>query len=104
MRIRTLWYLMVGLLLGAVHLPAEILYSVTDLGANSLGNGINNAGQVTGRIRTPNGNVHAFLYSNGQMMDLGTLGGTLSNGQGINDAGQVVGSSGTADGFRHAFL
>ena len=46
----------------------------------------------------------AFLYANGQMMDLGTL-GSYSFGSGINNSGQVVGSYiSNADDRRHAFL
>ena len=63
-----------------------------------MGNGINNLGQVTGR------SVTAFLYSNGQMIDLGTLGGPFGEGRGINDLGQVTGQSSTATGQDHAFL
>jgi probable HAF family extracellular repeat protein len=48
--------------------------------------------------------VHAFLYSNGTMKDLGTLGGTPSRAFGINARGQVVGSSDLANGGPHAFL
>jgi probable HAF family extracellular repeat protein len=60
---------------------------MTDLGEGT-GYGINNAGQVTGS------NGHAFLYSQGQMTDLGTLPGYLdSTGYGLNDVGQVVGGA-----------
>ncbi len=34
---------------------------------------------------------HAFLYSNGQMTDLGTLGASSSTATAINDSGQIVG-------------
>ena len=42
---------------------------------------------------------HAFLWQNGVMTDLGTLGGNSSSvgGIGANDKGQVVGTSETAD-------
>ena len=38
------------------------------------------------------------------MLDLGTLGGTVSEGVAINDSGQVTGSADTADAVTHAFL
>jgi probable HAF family extracellular repeat protein len=99
-------------------------YTVTNLG--SLGGGesdalaINNNGQVTGYSYTgatitlksccggcyPGGPhnpcvehlYHAFLWSNGAMTDLGTLGGNFSQGRAINLSGQVVGSADTAAG------
>ncbi len=36
-------------------------------------------------------NGHAFLYDNGALRDLGTLGGNNSVARGINDRGDVVG-------------
>src|SRR5437763_268366 len=108
--------LLLALLLGAGHtLTADILYSVTDLGALagnccSIGSGLNNAGQVVGSGNTATSISHAFLYSNGQMTDLGTLGGLFSYGRAINNAGQVTGSSNTPGGTlpgsfsTHAFL
>ena len=82
---------------------AQTTYTITDLtpgGNDSVGQGINRSGQVTGTA-FPGG---AFLYSGGSMTDLGTLGGSSSNGQGINDSGQVVGVSDTSNGASHAFL
>lgn len=72
---------------------------------------INNAGQVTGYIRSGATGQHAFLDSNGQMQDLGTLpGASDANAYAINNSGQVVGISsevvgipGTLSGA-HAFL
>jgi probable HAF family extracellular repeat protein len=62
------------------------LYSVTDLayvgGASSnTAFGINDAGQVVGSYFTPVANgfqEHAFLYNNGTVTNLGTLGGTTA--------------------------
>jgi probable HAF family extracellular repeat protein len=48
--------------------------------------------------------IHAFLWQNGMMADLGTLGGRTSHAQGINADGDVVGWSETADEVTHAVL
>jgi probable HAF family extracellular repeat protein len=49
------------------------------------------------------GRTSAFLWRNGVMTDLGTLGGN-SAASGINSQGQIVGNSETPDGSAHAFL
>jgi len=74
-------------------------------GLDSAAYGINDAGQVVGKVSTADGNERAFLYSNGVMTDLGTLGGTYSAAYGINDTGQVVGYATMAgDEDARAFL
>lgn len=64
--------------------------------------GVNDNGQVVG----DGYNSHAFLWTNGNVQDLGVLaGGTNSSANGVNNASQVVGISDTAvSGVRHAFI
>jgi probable HAF family extracellular repeat protein len=92
------------------------IYTMTDLGSLgygvSYGLAINANGQVTGysysstaiQVTCPPQKYgqptqcfihpyHAFLYSNGTMTDLGTLGGTYSKGYAINLSGAVVGTA-----------
>jgi probable HAF family extracellular repeat protein len=74
--------------------------------------GVNNRGQVVGVCECsgipPEGADRAFLWSQGAMTDLGSLGGTdNSAATDINDAGQVVGYSysyTTTRAVGHAFL
>ena len=111
-----------GLILLVVGLAGQLLpsavkaqgqYTITDLGSlygnagTSVANGINFLGQVVGNSQPTDGTVsyHAFIYSNGKMSDIGTLGGTNSVAFGINILGQVVGQSSTADdSASHAFI
>ena len=109
---------------------ARTTYAVTDLG--SLGYGVTDGvalsatGQVTGRsfngatitLKTCCGGCypggphnpckehiyHAFVWSNGTMTDLGTLGGNFSAGNAINLSGQVVGSAQTNTGVSHVVM
>jgi probable HAF family extracellular repeat protein len=98
---------------------AATTYTIADLGSLGLGTtgtGINATGEVTGYsslttlVPTPRcvpyGNkppvctehpYHAFVWSNGTMTDLGTLGsGNFSAGTAINLSGEVAGWSDTS--------
>jgi probable HAF family extracellular repeat protein len=60
---------------------------------------------VTGGSETDTGTLHAFRWSNGEMQDLGTLGGNYSSGHSISaDGSAVAGSSETGTGENHAFI
>jgi probable HAF family extracellular repeat protein len=88
-------------------------FSVQDLGTLgtgrvSDGSSVNALGHVAGDSRTsPTALFHAFLWSDGALTDLGTLGGVQSHAHGVNGSDQVVGDADIFDPFaeiRHAFL
>jgi probable HAF family extracellular repeat protein len=95
-------------LLVATARRGEAGYIITDLGTlpgydSFYAYGTNASGQVVGVAKSNTLLPRAFLYSNGMMQDLGTL-GFESGARAINDAGQIVGFSANASGFGHAFL
>jgi len=64
----------------------------------SRANDINSRGQIVGESSTAITSNHAFLFTNGVMLDLGVLPGVTnsfagSSASAINDRGQVVGYS-----------
>ena len=74
---------------------------------------INEAGQVAGNSytsTTPNSTtgvptIDPFVWVNGAMHDLGTLGGTIGSPSAMNNHGQVVGTSNlSGDSVTHPFL
>ncbi|HEV2394547.1 MAG TPA: hypothetical protein VG146_19525 [Verrucomicrobiae bacterium] len=72
--------------------------------SSSAAYGINNKGEIVGQSSTTNGVLHAFLFSQGQMSDLGVLPGSQqSKAHAINDSSQVVGWT-LGPGTQRAFL
>jgi MYXO-CTERM domain-containing protein len=75
-------------------------------GGSSAANAINDLGQVTGYAETSaDGDYAAYIYLNGTMNLLATLGGNYAQGYAINNAGMVAGYSYVAGNVEsHAFL
>lgn len=72
---------------------------------SSLGRGINASGHVAGSAKTIKGRTRAFLYRDGVMLEIGSLGGHNSEALGINASDSVVGKSQIhLTGETHAFL
>jgi probable HAF family extracellular repeat protein len=79
-------------------------YTVRPIGdAGSVPAAINNNGQVVGTFNSGE-DVHGFLYSGLQFVDLGTLGGASSRATDINDSGVIVGAADNGSGALRAFL
>jgi probable HAF family extracellular repeat protein len=78
---------------------------------DSFANRLNNHNQVVGRVESkinseiynPLPNSQPFLWENGSIIGLGTLGGDFGEALGINDVGVVVGWSMVGEGTR-AFI
>jgi probable HAF family extracellular repeat protein len=66
--------------------------------------GINRSGEVVGTSYNAQGNFLGFVWSNGKMRSLGTLGSLWSEGFAINNKGQTTGIAYLANGEAHAFL
>ena len=88
-------------------------YTVTDLG--TLGNGageqsrafgLDECGRVVGESQAVAGSsapFRPFLWSNGALTDLGTLGGSSGTANALNQSGTVIGSALTSGGLLHPF-
>lgn len=68
--------------------------------------GINNSGTVVGYSYTNQNNAafRGFIWKNGKMIEMGTLGGSLSQAYAINNLGQVTGIAYLKSGAAHAFI
>lgn len=66
--------------------------------------GINNLGQVVGTAFGADGRQRAYIWLDGDIEELGTLGGAASTAHAIDDMGHVVGEAHTEAGHTHAFF
>ena len=87
-----------ALLLVLCPRPAFAQYTIKHLGTlggtYSVATGLNNKGQVVGWSNIPGNQYdHAFLWENGMMIDLGTLGGNSSYAGDINDSCIIAGQA-----------
>jgi len=86
---------------------ADAKYYVTRLGTlggpSSYARSVNAVGQVVGCSYTSNGELHAFLFANGTMTDLGPLDASAGIATSINFTRQIAGYSapkGSTEGVR----
>lgn len=91
---------------GAAAAGWVITYRIEEIkppdGATIQGLGLNNKGQVVGRVDTKDGS-RAFLYSGGKVTDLGVVDGKKnSQARAINDAGRIVGSRESSRAYEFA--
>ena len=95
---------------GPRHAFVEFRGRILDLhgvGSPSSGGawGVNGSSEIVGwRADPPNLAARATLWSAGETLDLGTLGGPTSEAYAIDAWGSIVGRADTAAGVGHAFL
>ena len=88
-------------------------FGLTDLGTlggdNSRGSGVDTFGDVVGDSQNAGGLYRGFVYTGGQMYDLGSLvdnlgGYVIGGATGINDNGDIIANGGDGINFTHALL
>src|SRR5438552_3443160 len=94
-------------LVTASHASSTV--SVRDLGVlpgytTTEAQGINEAGRIVGTSGDGGSQSRPFLWNDGVMTNLGTLGGSRGIAHGISDTGFIAGESEVASHEMHAFL
>lgn len=97
-------YLLAFIIAMGTALPGHAAprYTVTALPVGTNPAGINNAGQIVGELGL-DGARRGFVWSDGTLVEIGTLGGPDSSGQAINNAGRVAGYASLPGGDSRAF-
>ena len=89
---------------GFVH-QNGVMTGLGTLAGNSQAVAINENGVIAGNSVNGAGQTRAVIFdSNGNPIDLGTLGGTYSEAFSINDSGYIVGGSFVGSGNTHGFI
>jgi probable HAF family extracellular repeat protein len=90
----------------AYSLTGNTMTSLGALSANlsSEAVAINSHGVAVGDGTTLTSQTHALRFANGNVTDLGTVGGNFSLAKSINASGQIVGISQNATNAYHAFI
>ncbi|MFL5330023.1 MAG: hypothetical protein ACJ8C4_14050 [Gemmataceae bacterium] len=79
--------------------------SIGTFGGSTTVGEINDTGTIVGISTYPDSHTRPYIFVNGQMTDIGNLGGVSSGARGVNSTGQVVGFSSLLTGVQaHAFL
>jgi probable HAF family extracellular repeat protein len=78
--------------------------TMTDLGTaagyqDAQGNSINSSGEIAGSLYNPSTGNSAFLYSSGQLSNIGPSDDNMEVATGINDAGQIIGYESSGEGL-----
>ena len=92
----TLWFRAPEPVYGPTNQPRSPIYDLIDLGTHGQGvavTALNNNGDAAGVVLLDENTVHAAVWIDGRMKDIGTLRGALSIATDINDRGEVVGLS-----------
>jgi len=93
-----------GVYIYRLHRDRDIVHVVKELkGARAFA--INDKEEIVGDRITADGSSHAFIYRDGEVRDLGTLGGALSLARDVNNSGTIVGwAFGPRGDHAHAFI
>jgi probable HAF family extracellular repeat protein len=71
---------------------------------NGTANDINSNGQIAGTYDNQNFQRRGFFWQNGNLTEIGTLGGNISRAYKINNLTQIIGETRNANGDLRAFL